>query len=93
MVFPPTTENVWKHLEKRVVVFVRGSVKLPMPCWVFIVNVLRGWSAVRTFPSTVIVFIAGDTPRLEGIAQKVPPLPSDVKVVNAGITELVDVNT
>ncbi len=56
------------------------------------VNVLRGSSAAITFPSTVMVLIAGDTPRLEGIAQNVPPLPSDVKVVNAGIRESVDVN-
>lgn len=88
IVFPPLTSNVVNPFEKRVVVFDKLSVYEPKPGPVFILTWFCDKSDVRAMLSTIIVFIAGETPSVEGIAQKVPPTPSDVKTFNAGINEL-----
>ena len=51
-------------------------------------NVLNDISASIGTLSTTSVFIAEFRPSVEGIAQKVPPAPSDVSTLSAGIGEL-----
>ena len=91
ILFPPLISNVSKHLEYKLATFVTGSTREPIPLKDDMANVLNGLVAVIFVLSTTTRFMAGVPPRVAGMAQYVPPLPSDVRVVNAGINEFVGV--
>jgi len=87
--FPPLISNVSKHLEYKVIRLVAELTRDPMPRADDMASVLNGLFAVISVLSTTTRFIEGIPPRVDGMAQYVPPLPSDVRVVRAGINEFV----
>ena len=58
-----------------------------------IYNVLKGFVAGIVSLFTTILLKEGMPPRLDGTAQNVPPSPSDVSVVSAGIIPFFGVRT
>jgi hypothetical protein len=90
-VFPPLISKVSNPFAYKVRSFVVEFVIEPIPCAVDIYIVLNVDVIGKGRLSTTTSFRAGIPPRLEGIAQNVPPCPSDVSVVRAGIREFVGV--
>ena len=88
MEFPPIMSNCEKHFEKYVISFVVEFWIIPRPSPEFKERVLYDRVAgILTLFATTSLY-AGSATSVCGEAQYVPPLPSDVRIVRAGINVL-----
>jgi hypothetical protein len=88
IVFPPLISSVSNPFEYRVIRFLFTSTRDPKPWPVEIERLFEGFNAFNDVLSAITSLNAGTPQRLEGIAQYVPPFPSDVRVRKAGIISL-----